>query len=162
LHDEARFFAQECLRQHSPAGLRVLEFGSYDVNGGVGDLLADAAVYVGVDHRPGPGVTHVALFKDFDDPQPFDIFLCLNTLEHDPDWRASLANGLRLLKSGGVAILTVPYNYIVHEVACSPQEGYYQNVPADALAKVMADAGCTGELRILREPPESHVCMVKP
>jgi SAM-dependent methyltransferase len=131
------------------------------VNGGVGDLLAGAAAYVGVDHRHGPGVTHVSLFKDFDDPEPFDIFLCLNTLEHDPDWRASLANGVRLLKAGGVAILTVPHGYQPHEMGCSPQDGYYQNVPAEALMVAMREAGFTGDVCVLREPPETHVCMVK-
>jgi 23S rRNA G2069 N7-methylase RlmK/C1962 C5-methylase RlmI len=42
-------------------GARVLEIGSYDVNGGIRHLFRGASDYVGVDLDHGPGVDRVGV-----------------------------------------------------------------------------------------------------
>ena len=42
-------------------------------------------------------------------PESFDMVLCLSTLEHIPDADKAVENMLKLLKDGGLLILTMPY-----------------------------------------------------
>jgi SAM-dependent methyltransferase len=83
----------------------VLEVGSYDVNGSVRPFFTGS--YVGVDMRAGPQVDMVA-YADalpFDD-ESFDVVVSTEMLEHDPrPWR-SLDEMARVLRHGGVLLLT--------------------------------------------------------
>ena len=162
-HPEHQQFVRGVLANHDGGrGRRVLEFGSYDVNGETRALFREPAEYVGVDHRAGPGVDVVCLFHDYRRQEPFDIFACCNTFEHDPFWEQSLANGLAHLRSGGLVILTVPHGYVEHEMGCPPTPGYYGNIPAERLLEVLRSHGLKGSVRVLTEPPECHVEMTKP
>jgi hypothetical protein len=49
-----------------PAGLRVIEFGSRDVNGSIRDHFKTAGSYLGVDILPGPGVNLIRDAATFD------------------------------------------------------------------------------------------------
>lgn len=159
MHPECLDFVKGVLKSHAVAGKRVLEFGSYDVNGSIRDLFGEAAEYVGVDHRKGPGVDVVSLFHEYASAEPFDIFLCLNTFEHDPYWRGSLRNGLRLLKSGGLFVLTVPHGYVEHEMECPPEAGYYRNIDPARLHEMLPPPF---HWDVKREPPETHAAGLKP
>lgn len=161
-HPEHMAFLKRCVERYPDhAKGRVLEFGSYDVNGASRAAFPDAAAYVGVDHRKGPGVDVVGLFHEFYADEPFDVFLCCNTLEHDPHWTKTLAAGFSLLRPGGIFILTVPHGYPEHEVTCSPKDGYYQNIRAGDLFERMPH-GAPMDFTELREPPETHVVGVMP
>jgi SAM-dependent methyltransferase len=85
---------------------RILEIGSYDVNGSVRDLFPDTD-YLGIDMREGKGVDRVmnGAKLDFDDAS-FDGVLYLETMEHDKTFWLTLAEISRVLKKGGRLIIT--------------------------------------------------------
>lgn len=163
-HPEHERFVADTLAKHPWArkGARVLEFGSYDVNGTSKRFFEEPAAYVGVDWREGQGVDIVSLFHEFKwGGDPFDVFICCNTLEHDPHWQESLAAGFAALRSGGLFIFTVPWGYPPHEVGCSPKEGYYQNIKSGDLFERMPH-GAEMHFIALQEPPETHVAGIMP
>jgi SAM-dependent methyltransferase len=85
--------------------LRVLEIGSYDVNGSVRDLFTGAQ-YVGIDRRPGRGVDIVCDARDLDHRAVYDIVLSTEVLEHEPDPAQIVACARRALRRGGLLLLT--------------------------------------------------------
>jgi SAM-dependent methyltransferase len=144
-HPEQRaFFAAvaSASRQVIKGG-RVLEIGSYDVNGRIRDLLLGCADYVGVDLHEGPGVDLVAYGHQVDSPDgSYDIALSGECFEHDPHWRATFANMVRMTRPGGLVTFTCasrgrPEHGTTRTFACdSPgtqSEGldYYRNLVAD-------------------------------
>ena len=91
---------------HYFRGARVLEIGSYDVNGSARDYFMNARKYVGVDQAPGPGVDVVAKAKDTSfTPEEFDTLVYLSVFEHDPAWAESFAHNLQWIRPGGLIIL---------------------------------------------------------
>ena len=84
-------------------GAAVLEVGSYDVNGSIRDLFSTAAKYVGVDLDQGPGVDVVAYGHELDHPDgSYDITLSGECFEHDPHWRETFLNMVRMTRAGGL------------------------------------------------------------
>ena len=88
------------------AGLRVLEFGSHDVNGSPRSLFMNCTEYVGVDIWAGAGADWVGRAQDFDGEGRFDVVISVEAMEHDPDARGQIASAWRALKPGGVLIIT--------------------------------------------------------
>lgn len=87
-------------------GGRVLEVGSLDVNGTVRDYFKDSD-YIGIDIGDGPGVDIVAQGQNFDAPDAsFDVVLSCECLEHNPYWKATFKNMVRMCKPGGLVIIT--------------------------------------------------------
>lgn len=127
---------------------RVLEVGSYDVNGTIRDLFGGD--YLGVDLTPGPGVDLVASGTDLDDPDGFDVTVSTECFEHDPRWRETFANMARLTRPGGLTVFTCASRGRVEHgtrrtlVGDSPgtqAEGsdYYRNVTADDFTGIDLD-----------------------
>jgi SAM-dependent methyltransferase len=86
---------------------RVLEIGSYDVNGSVRALFDGAREYVGVDLIEGPGVDQVAYGHEIDEPVgAFDLTLSGECFEHDPQWSDTFTNMIRLTRPGGLVTFT--------------------------------------------------------
>lgn len=92
------------------AGKRVLEVGSYDVNGSVRPILGahDPMSYIGVDISDGPGVDVVANVGDLPGmyPDGFDTVVTTEMLEHVEDWRAAMYALAALVKTGGHLVLS--------------------------------------------------------
>lgn len=89
------------------SGGRVLEIGSYDVNGSVRRIFSGAAEYVGVDLDQGPGVDLVSYGHEVDRPDDsFDIALSGECFEHDPHWTQTLVNMCRMTRPGGLVAFT--------------------------------------------------------
>jgi SAM-dependent methyltransferase len=126
-------------------GARVLEVGSYDVNGSVRGLFDEVAVavYTGVDLVEGPGVDRVQYGHEVDDPAgSFDVTLSAECFEHDPNWRETFANMVRLTRPGGVVTFTCASvgrvehgtrRTLVKDSPGTQAEGvdYYRNLTAD-------------------------------
>jgi SAM-dependent methyltransferase len=87
-------------------GGRVLEIGSYDVNGTIRSLFAGSADYLGVDLTEGPGVDVVSLGHEITSDTLFDAAISGECFEHDPHWPDSLANMIRLTRPGGLVAFT--------------------------------------------------------
>jgi SAM-dependent methyltransferase len=87
-------------------GGRVLEIGSLDINGSVRAHFA-AREYIGLDVGAGPGVDLVCQGQDYAAPDgSFDVVLSCETMEHNPHWRETFANMLRLCRPGGLVLMT--------------------------------------------------------
>ena len=83
--------------------IRVLEVGSYSVNGTIRDLYP-AAEYVGVDLVNGPCVDVVGYGHELSFPDGyFDVTLSGECFEHDPYWSATFENMVRMTRPGGLS-----------------------------------------------------------
>ena len=89
-------------------GLRgkCLDVGSFDVNGSVRYLFED---YTGMDMRAGPNVdvVHDACSLPFGN-DTFDTVTCLEMLEHCKYPFIAVDEMVRVLKPGGVLVVTAP------------------------------------------------------
>lgn len=89
---------------------RVLDIGSYDVNGSVRDIFDKSGIpYTGLDARPGPNVDVVCTSQNI--PEGLGLFncvTCLEMLEHDPDPFGTIAAIHGSMSGGGILIITVP------------------------------------------------------
>jgi SAM-dependent methyltransferase len=93
---------------------RVLEIGSYDVNGNLNAELAGCD-HVRLDMRKGPNVDIVANSHNLPFASAvctgsgFDAVVCADTLEHDSAFWVTMKEIRRVLKPGGAIVLCVPY-----------------------------------------------------
>lgn len=93
-------------------GKRVLEIGSFFVNGSVRQFFTDCD-YVGADVGPGYCVDlvcpdgYAAWARQHQPSYAFDTVISAECLEHCESWRETLAEAVRALKPGGLLILTV-------------------------------------------------------
>ena len=97
----------------------VYEFGSYQVEGQVeyADLrsMFRGKPYVGCDMRPGPGVDRVedVTAIRLDDATAGTV-LCIETFEHVFEVRRAFDEVYRILKPGGLFVITSPLNFRIH------------------------------------------------
>ncbi|MGY6637341.1 MAG: class I SAM-dependent methyltransferase [Erythrobacter sp.] len=89
----------------------VIEIGSYNVNEadvGIRGIFDFAERYVGVDLTEGPGVDRVASGHEVDFPDAsFDIAISCECFEHNPEWKGTFLNMVRMTRPGGLVIVTV-------------------------------------------------------
>lgn len=121
-----------------PPRARVVELGSYDINGSVRPLFGDVA-YVGVDVREGPGVDVVADAATFKPDQPPDTVISCEVLEHVAQAADVIANAYDMLAPGGLLLLTGamnprPPHSLVDGGAVRPGE-YYKNADPGELLR---------------------------
>jgi SAM-dependent methyltransferase len=94
-----------CISENS--GLRIIEIGSYDVNGSIRKIFGDSMQYIGVDLTKGPGVDLICSGEKVDyDDNYFDVALSCECFEHNPNWVATFENMVRMVKPGGIIIIT--------------------------------------------------------
>ncbi|MEM9304322.1 MAG: class I SAM-dependent methyltransferase [Pseudomonadota bacterium] len=87
-------------------GTRVLEVGSGEIVGSVRAFFEDCE-YLGVDVTPGPGVDLACPGQEVDRPTgAFDVVVSCECFEHNPYWRESFINMLRMLRPGGLCIVS--------------------------------------------------------
>ena len=92
--------------QNKTSGLKILEIGSYDVNGSIRKFFPDSS-YVGVDLCAGPGVDLVGFGHEVNLPDAcLDIAISCECFEHDPNWIQTLNNMYRMTKPGGMVVVT--------------------------------------------------------
>lgn len=104
-HPQQQEFVARVAGLHNVGGA-LLEVGSLDVNGSVRSQFPAADPYVGIDLGFGSSVDVVASGNDFGRTASFDAVVTTECLEHDPGWRSTLANIERVLRPGGLLVLT--------------------------------------------------------
>lgn len=105
-------------------GKRVLEIGSLNINGTVRNAF-NSDEYVGVDVGPGPGVDVVISGHEYDSDEPFDCCISCECFEHNPFWKETFANMIRLCKSGGLVVFTCA-------TTGRPEHGTERTTPQDS------------------------------
>lgn len=158
MHDSVMQFLRTCLRHVPVRGARILEVGSYDVNGSPRELFTAASEYIGIDMREGPGVDEVA---DVHDLPPlifmggaFDIVICCEMLEHDSAFWTSITEMRDVLKPGGYLILTARgIGFPLHD---HPSD--YWRFTLEAMKLLFAMADCEVILLKDDEPRTPGVC----
>lgn len=87
-------------------GARVLEVGSLDINGSVRSLF-EGCDYTGVDLAAGPGVDLACPGHLLEFPSGhFDTVISAECFEHNPFWRETMANMLRMTRPGGLVLMS--------------------------------------------------------
>lgn len=85
---------------------KVLGVGTFDVCG-TEDAYFDDCDYAGLDLGPGPGVDIVCPAQDYDAPDAsYDTIISCECYEHNPFYKETIQNSVRMLKSGGMLIFT--------------------------------------------------------
>ncbi len=85
---------------------KVLEVGSFDINGSVRSLFKDCD-YIGIDILAGNGVDCVCRGEDFEGhANSFDVVISSEMFEHNIEWVKCFLNMLRLLKKDGLMVFT--------------------------------------------------------
>jgi SAM-dependent methyltransferase len=85
---------------------RVLEVGSWSFNGSVRDQF-ESCDYIGTDVAPGNGVDVPVAGQDLAFPTAsFDVVITCECFEHNPFWLETFVNMTRMLRPGGLCILT--------------------------------------------------------
>lgn len=88
-------------------GKLVLDIGSLDINGN-NQYLFDNCLYLGLDIGEGRNVDIVCKAHELLMPDAtFDVIISTSTLEHDRYYPQTLQNAHRLLKPGGLILMTV-------------------------------------------------------
>jgi hypothetical protein len=105
------FFAYGALQTGEVADRDVLEVGSLDVNGSVRPMILARRprTYTGVDVVDGPGVDRVLDAADLAETfgqDSMDVVVSTEMLEHATDWKAAIWGMTRVLRPGGVLVLT--------------------------------------------------------
>ena len=107
-HREQQEFC-EAVRRRFPDSFRnriVLDVGSLDINGN-NRCLFENCRYIGIDIEHGPNVDVVCKAHEWCVAEgAFDTVISTETLEHDAFYAQSLRNMVRVLRPGGLLILT--------------------------------------------------------
>jgi SAM-dependent methyltransferase len=121
----------------------VYEFGSFIVDGQevIGDLrpLFAGREYVGCDMRAGPGVDRVEDLASLTLPdESVETIICVETLEHCFHVERAVGEMLRVLKPGGLLLISTPFQFHIH----SYPDDYWRLTPS-CLARLLAELPAT-------------------
>lgn len=119
-HPSCIVFGAINLTKEDVEGKKVIEIGSYDVNGSIRSIVEslNPSDYVGVDLKEGPGVDMVCsaeeLLNCFCDDN-FDVVISTEMIEHVKDWRKVISNIKKICKPGGILLITTrSYGFPYH------------------------------------------------
>lgn len=85
---------------------KVLGIGTFNVCG-TEDQYFTQCDYSGLDLGPGPGVDIVCPAQDYDAPnETYDVIISCECFEHNPFYKETIQNSIRLLKPNGLFLFT--------------------------------------------------------
>jgi SAM-dependent methyltransferase len=85
---------------------KVLDIGSFNVNGNEKPWF-DNCDFIGLDLLPGPSVDVACPANEYNEADnTFDTIISCECWEHNPFYKESILNAIRMLKSGGYFIWT--------------------------------------------------------
>lgn len=157
MHAEAWAWIEYHARNRAGTTTAVMEQGGRNINGSIRDLFGDV-LYTAVDIRPGEGVDVVADSAEHVSPDPVDMVVCAEVLEHTPRGADIVRRAAESLQAGGVYLVTAAthgrpeHSAIDGEFRLHPGE-YYGNVSPDAMMQWLREAGFSSWLIELRSAP---------
>jgi SAM-dependent methyltransferase len=105
-HKEQKDYLDRVKKEHPKAfkNIKVLDIGSFDVNGNEAPWFDDCE-FIGLDLLPGPGVDIACPANEYDAPdETFDTIISCECWEHNPFYKESILNAIRMLKPQGYFI----------------------------------------------------------
>lgn len=116
--EETTRFRRAAALARVPAGARVLDIGARE--GGLRKFLPDGVKYQGIDITP-EFASEAVLTRDVSEGIPFpdssyDFVFCIEVLEHVPNPFAAFGEINRVLRGGGVLVVSVPNPYHLKEI----------------------------------------------
>jgi SAM-dependent methyltransferase len=127
---------------------KVLEIGSLDINGSVRGLF-EGCEYIGLDVGEGKGVDQVGYGEDFGGrADEFDVVISCEAMEHNPGWRKTWLNMVRLAKASGLVVMTcasagrrqhgtVEYTPADSPLTMQKQQNHYRNLVEDDFKAIL-------------------------
>jgi SAM-dependent methyltransferase len=104
--EQMRFFSSVLKYFQTHFEGKVLDIGSLDIGGGP-HLLFNAEEYIGVDLGPGSNVDLISGGQDVElQSNYFDVAMSSECFEHNPDWRSTFHNMVRMTKPGGIVVFS--------------------------------------------------------
>ncbi len=127
-HQEQKTFCER-IKARFPwffEGVFALDIGSLDVNGNNHYLFSGATIYLGIDVAHGCNVDIISPAHELALPDStFDVVVSTECLEHDMFWAKTLQNAARLLRPGGLLLITCA-------TTGRPEHGTQRTSPQDA------------------------------
>src|SRR5688500_18538832 len=116
--EETTRFRRAAAIARVPAGASVLDIGARE--GGLRKFLPDGVKYQGIDITP-EFASEAVMIRDISEGIPFpdasyDFVFCIEVLEHAPNPFAAFGELNRVLRDGGVLIVSVPNPYHLKEI----------------------------------------------
>ncbi|MBB1603499.1 hypothetical protein A9977_26050 [Variovorax sp. UMC13] len=127
---------------------KVLEIGSLDINGSVRGLF-EGCEYIGLDVGEGKGVDLVGYGEDFGGKAgAFDVVISCEAMEHNPGWRKTWLNMVRLAKASGLVVMTcastgrrqhgtLEYSPSDSPLTMQKQQNHYRNLVEDDFKAIL-------------------------
>jgi SAM-dependent methyltransferase len=107
-------------------GTMAMDIGSFDINGNNQYLFDTQSLYLGVDVALGRNVDIVCPAYALGLPDStFDVIVSTECLEHDWHWAETLRNAIRMLRPGGLLLITCA-------TTGRPEHGTRRTTPQDA------------------------------
>jgi SAM-dependent methyltransferase len=144
MHDQAWDWVQYVASKIGPAG-RVMDQGGQNVNGDIRPLFEGVAEWISVDLADTEGVTVVADAGDYTHPEPCDVVVSTELLEHTPRGPDIIKRAYESLKPEGHYVITTaapgrPVHNATGGEELAPGE-HYANISYDELNQWLNDAG---------------------
>lgn len=111
---------------------KVLEVGSYNINGSVRQFFNTPSTYIGLDLAPGKDVDVVCSGHEYKTDVRFDVCISSECFEHDIHWADTFRNMIHLCKTGGLVVFTCATNL-------RPEHGTRRTTPLDSLSSSLSD-----------------------
>lgn len=150
-HPQQQFFVSG-VKQFLPeyfSDKKVLEIGSLNINGSVREFF-ERCDYLGLDLGAGKDVDLVCSGQDFGaQANSFDVVISCEAMEHNPEWRKTWLNMMRLVKHDGLIIMTCAttgrrqhgteeFNPADSPLTMQLGQNYYRNLTQDDFSSLMA------------------------
>jgi len=154
MHEEVMFFCKNQIQAYPDSIRRVLDVGSFDMNGSTRGLFPRGAEYIGIDIHEGKGVDWVGPAHEYAgkgwDGRLFDAMISTECLEHDPHWAQTIRSCCQLVRPGGLILMTCASNPRPPHALHLWPDGYYRNLEPDDVLPAFRDAAVRGNARKVR------------